>query len=67
MVPDSRQPSVPSQLHRRLDRLDALGPGRDGMIERGLEPPISVYQFRVLVARDGNSRAGYQLALPHGT
>jgi hypothetical protein len=35
-------PSGPSQLHCGLNRLDALGPNRDGKIKRSLKPSIGV-------------------------
>ena len=51
----------PLQLHRGLHRRDALGPLRDGVIERGLEPHIGVDHLCMLVVRL-NSRAESQFA-----
>jgi hypothetical protein len=49
---------VPLQLHRSLDRLNALGSRRDGMFKRGLEAMIGFDQLHMLpTVRRGDSRA----------
>jgi hypothetical protein len=49
---------VPLQLHRSLDRLNALGSRRDGMFKRGLEALIGFDQLHMLLTvRRGDSRA----------
>jgi hypothetical protein len=42
---------APLQLHRGLDRLDALAPRSNGHIERGLEAQVGFDQPRVLIRR----------------
>ena len=46
---------APLQLHRGLDRLDALASCSNGLTERGPEPLIGFDQLRVLIRR-GNRR-----------
>ena len=42
---------VPLQLHRGLDRLDALASRSNGLTERSLEALIGFDQLRVLIRR----------------
>src|SRR5262249_21330767 len=51
---------APLQLHRGLDRLDALASRSNGLTERSPEPLIGFDQLRVLIRR-GNRRLSYQL------
>jgi len=51
----------PLQLHRGLNRLDALVPGSNGLTERSLEALIGFDQPRVLLHRRGNRRLQYKL------
>jgi hypothetical protein len=46
---------APLQLHRGLDRLDALASRSNGLTERSPEPLIGFDQLRVLIRR-GNRR-----------
>ena len=46
---------APLQLHRGLDRLDALASRSNGVTERSPEPLIGFDQLRVLIRR-GNRR-----------
>jgi hypothetical protein len=46
---------APLQLHRSLDRLDALASRSNGLTERSPEPLVGFDQLRVLIRR-GNRR-----------
>ena len=46
---------TPLQVHRGLDRLDALASCSNGLTKRGLEPLIGFDQVRVVIRR-GNRR-----------
>jgi hypothetical protein len=61
VLPGQLRASRP-QLHRGLNRLDALAPRSDGYMERSLEALIGFDQFCVLIRR-GKRRLCHQLVL----